>query len=147
MATDRIRQVLPGPINWEQVKAYQNEGWRATAIDWERDVAGTEHIGGAEAPPYGLRVAHDCAQLEEEPNEREVLVSMMELMIQDGPYSFVAEELNRRGYATRSGTKWSAISVFEMLPRLIEAGPKIFSSAEWHERRQRSRGQGSNLPV
>src|SRR5579864_5761746 len=78
MATDRIRQVLSGPINWDQVKAYQNEGWRVTAIEWERDVLGTAHIAGVEAPPYGLRVAQDCAKLEEEPNEREILVSMME---------------------------------------------------------------------
>jgi len=147
MATDRIRQVLPGPLDWEQVKAYQKQGWRVAAIEWERDVAGIEHLAEVEAPPYGLRVAHDCAKLEEDPNEREVLVSMMELMIQDGPYSFVAEELNRRGYVTRSGNKWSAISVFEMLPRLIESGPKIFSSPEWHQRRQRSRAQGSNLSV
>jgi hypothetical protein len=147
MATERIRQVLTGPINWEQAKAYENQGWRVAAIEWEREVAGTERVAGVEAAPYGLRVAHDCTKLEEDPNEREVLVSMMELMIQDGPYSFVAEELNRRGYATRSGAKWSAVSVFEMLPRLIEAGPKIFSSAEWHERRQRSRAQGPVLPV
>jgi len=145
MSNERIRQVLPGPVNWEQVKAYQNQGWRVAAIEWEREVAGTEARAGVEATPYGLRVAKDCTKLEEDPNEREVLVSMMELMIKDGPYSFVAEELNRRGYATRSGTRWSAVSVFEMLPRLIEAGPKIFSSPEWNERRQRSRAQGSNV--
>ena len=147
MPTERIRQVLPGPLDWEQVTAYQKQGWRVVAIEWERNTEGKDHLVGVEAPPYGLRVAHDCSRLEEDPNEREILVSMMELMIQDGPYSFVAEELNRRGYVTRGGGKWSAISVFEMLPRLIEAGPKIFSSPEWHERRQRSRADKPNLPV
>jgi len=141
MSSERIRQVLTGPVDWEQVKAYQKEGWRVAAVEWEREVPGTQRAE-AESPPYGLRIAGDCTRLEENPTEREVLVSMMELMIQDGPYSFVAEELNRRGYQTRSGGKWSAVSVFEMLPRLIEAGPKIFSSAEWHERRQRSRTHG-----
>jgi len=34
-----------------------------------------------------------------------------------------------------------------MLPRLIEAGPKIFSQKDWHERRQRSRPAATNLPI
>jgi hypothetical protein len=34
-----------------------------------------------------------------------------------------------------------------MLPRLIEAGPKIFSSEDWHRRRQRSRERQPRLPV
>jgi hypothetical protein len=146
MSNERIRQVLTEPVDWEQVKSYQKEGWRVAAIDWEREGTGPKSAE-AEPPPYGLRVAEDCRRLEENPEERELLVSMMELMIQDGPYSFVAEELNRRGYVTRIGTKWNAVAVFEMLPRLIEVGPKIFSSAEWHERRRRSRAQGPVLPV
>lgn len=145
MAIERTRQLLSGPIDWEQIKKYQTEGWRPVAVEWERE--NSEPQPSLEAPPYGLRVAKDCATLEENPTETEVLFTMMELMIQDGPYSLIAEELNRRGYATRRGGKWSAISVFEMLPRLIEAGPKIFSSAEWHERRQRAREQHSRLPV
>ncbi|HXY03237.1 MAG TPA: recombinase family protein [Terriglobales bacterium] len=146
MAIERIRQVLPGPIDWQQVEAYQKQGWRLAAVEWERELGG-HGITQAEAPPYGLRVAKDCAMLEENPKENEVLFTMMELLIEDGPYSFIAEELNRRGYSTRSGGKWSAISVFEMLPRLIDAGPKIFSTSEWQERRQRSREQGAGLRV
>jgi hypothetical protein len=145
VAIERIRQVLHDPIEWEQIKKYQSEGWRPVAVEWERQVAGPEAQPSVEAPPYGLRVAKDCATLEDNPTETEILFTMMELMIQDGPYSVIAEELNRRGYATRRGGKWSAVSVFEMLPRLIEAGPKIFSSPEWHERRQRSRLQRTGL--
>ncbi|HXZ33995.1 MAG TPA: recombinase family protein [Terriglobales bacterium] len=147
MAIERIRQRLSGPIDWEQIKKYQSEGWRPVTVEWEREAVAAEAKPSPEAPPYGLRVAKDCATLEDNPTETEVLFTMMELLIQDGPYSFIAEELNRRGYATRRGGKWSAISVFEMLPRLIEAGPKIFSSAEWHARRQRSREQQPRLPV
>jgi hypothetical protein len=147
MAIERIRQVLSGPIDPEEVKKYQSEGWRAVAVEWEREMAGAATRPSAEAPPYGLRVANDCATLEDNPAESEILYTMMELMIQDGPYSFIAEELNRRGYLTRRGGKWSAVSVFEMLPRLIEAGPKIFSSADWHRRRQRSREQDPRLTV
>jgi len=62
---------------------------------------------------------------------------MMELTIQDGPYSAIAEELNRRGYRTRQGTPWTPVSVFQMLPRLIEVGPRIFAREEWQQRRAR----------
>ena len=82
-------------------------------------------------------MANDCSHLEQNAKEREVLFLMMELTIQDGPYSTIAEELNRRGYRTREGMRWTAISVFQMLPRLIEVGPAIFASDEWQQRRAR----------
>ena len=85
--------------------------------------------------PYGLRVSGDCAHLEADPREHEVLFQIMELTIQDGPYSGIAAELNRRGYRTRNGQPWTPISVFQMLPRLIEAGPGILNSDEWRQRR------------
>jgi len=146
MAIERIRQVLSGPLNMEQIDRYQKEGWRPVAVEWERELPQAS-IQTAQGTPFGLRVAGDCASLEENPAETEVLFTMMELIIQDGPYSFIAEELNRRGYVTREGGKWSAISVFEMLPRLIEAGPRIFSSADWHLRRRRSREQQPRLKM
>jgi hypothetical protein len=147
MAVERIRQVLSGPLEMDRLEQYQKEGWRVVAMEWEREVVDSTLRPAAEAPPYGLQVAKDCATLVENPSEAEILVTMMELIIQDGPYSFIAEELNRRGHLTRQGGRWSAVAVFEMLPRLIEAGPKIFSSADWHQRRQRSREQAPRLPV
>ena len=77
------------------------------AIEWERRrVAETPATGEPSGEvPFGLRVAGDCADLEEDANEREVLVAMMELTIQDGPYSSIAEELNRRGFRTREGVR------------------------------------------
>ncbi|MGH9661933.1 MAG: hypothetical protein ACRD96_25520, partial [Bryobacteraceae bacterium] len=53
------------------------------------------------------------------------------------PYSRVAAELNRLGYRTRDGGEWRPEHVFNLLPRLIDAGPRVFSSAEWVERRKR----------
>jgi hypothetical protein len=51
-------------------------------------------------------------------------------------------------YATREGLKWNPVSVFKMLPRLIEAGPKIFSSEEWQQRRrQQVRERKSGLTI
>jgi len=146
MATERIRQKLSGPMNLEDVHRYESQGWRAVSVEWERELAGAAP-SSVEAPPFGLQVAKDCATLEENPTENEILSTMMELIIQDGPYSFIAEQLNRRGFVTRQGAKWTAVAVFEMLPRLIEAGPKIFSQKDWHERRQRSRTAGPTLPI
>jgi len=148
--TERIRQSASGELTWDEIQKLQREGWRLIALEWERDVpdeqgrASEEH--DRQSPPFGLRVAGDCSTLVEDRSENEALVVMMELIIQDGPYSFVAEELNRRGYRTRKGLKWSPVSVFEMLPRLIDAGPRILSSENWHRRKQEYQQRG-NPPV
>jgi hypothetical protein len=147
MQTERIRQTVSGPLSLEEIEEFQRQGWTATAIEWQREVPGMEAKPGVEDPPYGLRVGDDCLSLEDDPDETTILVTMMELMIQDGPYSSIAQELNRRGYATREGSKWNPVSVFKMLPRLIEAGPKIFSSEEWHRRRQQVRERKQGLTV
>ena len=90
-----------------------------------------------EEVPYGLRVASDCTRLEEDPDERNVLMQMMEFIVQDRSVSEVATELSRIGLRTRKGSLWSPVDVFNMLPRLIEVGPKIFSTDEWETRRER----------
>jgi hypothetical protein len=69
--------------------------------------------------------------------EMEFLLSMMELIIQDISLTKVAEELNRKGFRTRKGAEVGPVAVFNMLPRLIEVTPRIFSSEEWAERRNR----------
>ena len=147
MQTERIRQMVSGPLTLDEIEKFQRQGWKATAIEWQREVAGSEATPGVEGPPYGLRVGDDCLRLQEDQDETRVLVTMMELLIQDGPYSSIAQELNRRGFATREGSKWNPVSVFKMLPRLIEAGPKIFSSEEWQRRRQLVRERKQNSPV
>jgi len=138
--TERIRQSASGQLTWEEIQKRQNQGWRLIALEWDRDVPAGEIKGGEERdqedPPFGLRIAPDCSTLIEDRSENEALQAMMELIIQDGPYSSVAEELNRRGYRTREGSKWTPVSVFEMLPRLIDAGPRILSSENWHRRKQ-----------
>ena len=138
---ERTRQVITGQFGSEEFQHKLNEGWKPMAIEWERVVAAEAEVQTAAAPevPYGLRVAGDCAHLEDDPREREVLFQIMELTIQDGPYSGIAEELNRRGLRTRDGSRWTPVSVFQMLPRLIEAGPGILTSDEWRQRRQKLR--------
>jgi len=148
MPTERIHQPLSGPIRLEDIEKFQSQGWQARAIEWERELPATSpQPPQVEEPPYGLRVADDCSTLEENPAENEILLTMMELIIQDGPYSFIAQQLNVKGYMTRQGTKWNPVAVFEMLPRLIEAGPKIFSTEEWRRRRQQSQQQRLRLPI
>jgi hypothetical protein len=135
---ERIREVLRGPANQDAFNQRIAAGWRMSAVEWERPFDAEEKpYGKLETDvPYGLQVAADCLHLEENPLEKECLVLMLELIIQDHPFSRIAGELNDRGYRTRSGARWDPISVFDLLPRMIEAGPRIFPSEQWAERRQ-----------
>ncbi len=136
---ERTRQLIAGQFGPDEFRQQLEAGWKPVAIEWEREIAAEAPAHTAPAPevPFGLQVSGDCAHLEENPTEREVLFQIMELTIQDGPYSGIAEELNRRGFRTRQGKRWTPVSVFQMLPRLIEAGPGILNSEEWHQRRKR----------
>ena len=87
-----------------------------------------------EEVPYGMRVASDCMHLEDNETEKQALTLMMDLIVEDWPLSKVAEELNKKGHRTRNGGNWTPGAVFDLLPRLIEVGPRIFSSAEWTAR-------------
>ena len=136
--TERIRQEAPALFGAEDIARQAEQGWKLVAVEWERELPATE--GAAPPPeevPFGLRVAQEAGRLEADPSEQEVLFLMMDLTVQDGPYSAIADELNRRGYRTRQGMRWTPISVFQMLPRLIEVGPRIFATQEWQERRAR----------
>jgi hypothetical protein len=134
---ERMRELLSGPLDPEQVRQRTAAGWQLVALEWERRTPGEgPEAETGEDVPYGLRVAPDCRVLEEEPVEKQALVLMMDLLIMDNPFSKVASELNDRGFRTRRGTLWSAVSVFKMLPRLIDVAPQVFSSKQWEERRQ-----------
>ena len=132
--TERVRQVVVGMVSESEIKAQAEKGWKLVAVEWEREVEAMEEKLPGQVP-FGLRVAADTQRLEEDPDERETLFQMMELVVQEGSYSRIASELNRRGLRTREGEKWTPISVFEMLPRLIEVGPHLFRSTEWERRK------------
>lgn len=134
---ERLREVTLSAPSLESFEQKRQAGWRLVALEWEREIEGEEPRGAAEDVPYGLRVAADCAGLEPDPSEQHILVLMMELIVQDHPLSKVARELNQAGHRTRSGAHWTPVSVFNMLPRLIDIGPRIFSSEEWEARRHR----------
>jgi len=134
--TERIRQVISGPVAETDLKQQTEKGWKMVAIEWEREIETADEQLPVDVP-FGLRVS-ETHQLEEDPREREILFQLMELIVEEGSYSRIAEELNRRGCRTRQGTRWSPVSVFEMLPRLIEVGPHLFRSPEWQNRKQQA---------
>lgn len=132
---ERVRDFMTVLPSEEYFSTKTAEGWRLVAVEWER---GAEGKGPSmEDVPFGLRVASDCKQLEEDPEEREVLVLMMETIVQDGTLSQAAQLINQRGFRTRDGEKWTPKALFYLLPRLIEVGPRLCTSEEWVERRKR----------
>jgi hypothetical protein len=55
--------------------------------------------------------------------------------VQDATLTRMADELNRRGFPTRNGTKWTALMIYQLFPRLIEVTPRIFAEEQWKLRR------------
>ncbi len=135
---ERIREPLQGALSNEEVRAKAQAGWKPVAVIWERelDESSASYVREVDIP-YGYKVAADAVHLEVNDPENAVLLLCMELIVQDRRLSQIATELNKKGYRTRNGFIWNPASVFELLPRLIEAGPRIFTSEEWIERRRR----------
>jgi hypothetical protein len=137
---ERIRDVISGPFSSSIMEQRQAAGWQVVSIEWRRELPGEEAPSEAayqEEIPYGLRISDDCQRLEIHTRERLVLTQMMDLVVQDFPFSSIASDLNEKGFRTRGGVLWNQVSVFKMLPRLIEIGPGLFSTAEWAARREK----------
>jgi hypothetical protein len=136
--TERVRETVKGLPDPVYLAQRSEAGWRLVSLEWERtvEVEGSRAGEFVEEVPYGLRVADDCFHLEENPEELRVLMLMMEEIVQDNPLSKVVSALNAAGFRTRHGRPWDAVGVFNMLPRLIEVGPRMFSSEEWELRRR-----------
>lgn len=133
------REVLSNPLTALDLDRKAAQGWKPVAVIWERQVDDNQPpIADITEPvPFGLKIAEDCTALEQDVVEREALIVMLEMIIQDKPLSEIASELNRRGSRTRHNSNWTPGSVFDMLPRLIEVGPRVFSTEEWAVRRGR----------
>lgn len=134
---ERVREELsspPTPDYWKQRTA---AGWRLAAVEWAREAQSEKPGEPAEEIPYGLKIGADCMHLEVHATEREALLLMLELIVQDRSLSQVASDLNERGFRTRRGAEWSPASVFNLLPRMIEVGPRVFPQEEWAARRRR----------
>jgi len=140
---ERIREDCNGPLDPQYVRERQRAGWRLVGVEWEREAAAKAAEPGAvpRAPivqelPLGSRIVPEGGRLAEDADEMQFLYSVMELIIQDISIVKVAEELNRRGFRTRTGNEWGPVAIFNLLPRLIELTPRIFRSEEWAERRK-----------
>ena len=142
--TERTREAVNGLPTLEYLSRKVQDGWKLVGLEWEREAPGldTDEPGGeprewAEQIPYGLRVSDDCTRLVENPLELEIITIALDMIVEDAPLSRVSDELNIRGYRTRQGNPWSPGALFSMLPRMIQVGPKLFTSQQWMERRQR----------
>jgi len=136
---ERIRESLTDLPTLEYMMRRIELGWRPSAIEWERDILpeGADRDTWVEEIPYGLQVASNCAGLVENPSERDIITLALDLIVQDCPLSRVSAELNQRGYLTRAGNPWTPNDLFSLLPRMIQVGPKLFTSEQWTMRRQR----------
>jgi hypothetical protein len=137
---ERVRDVLSGPFSPEIIDQRTAAGWQLVSIEWRRELPDSEAPSEgafAEEIPYGLRISDDCKRLVVHPGENQTLLLMMDLLAQDFSYSAIVSDLNEKGFRQRSGRPWTRIAVFNMMPRLIEVGPRIFSSEEWEKRRVR----------
>lgn len=137
---ERIRDVISGPFSPEVIRQRTGAGWQMVSIEWRRELPESESpTPGAfsEDIPYGLRISDDCQRLEIDPVENRTLMLMMELIVQDFPYSSIVSDLNEKGLRMRDGRPWTRVAVFNMTPRLIEVGPRLFSTEEWNKARQR----------
>ena len=136
---ERIRESLHGLPTLEYLMQRMELGWRPAAIEWERDIVAEPSARGgyAEEIPYGLQVSDDCSGLVENPAEREIITIALDMIVEDCALSRVANELNGRGYKTRAGRPWTPTDLFSLLPRMIQVGPRLFSSEQWTSRRQR----------
>jgi hypothetical protein len=136
---ERIREMVTGPLDPEYLRQRAGAGWQLVALEWQRPAEGGAPESGrsGEDIPYGARVARDFTHLEEEPSETDALTLILELIVQDRSLSNMAETLNLRGFRTREGSKWSVVSVYNILPRLIEVSPRILTTDAWIERRKR----------
>ena len=135
---ERVREPLTALPTLEYLVQRIEAGWTLVALEWERPISAevpkeefTEEI------PYGLQVSPDCTGLVESPAERQTIIIALDMIVEDCPLSRVADELNRRGYQTREGHQWTPGALFKLLPRMIQVGPRIFSSEEWMTRRRR----------
>ena len=135
---ERMRDVVSGVYSPQVIEQRMATGWQMVSIEWRRELPDSEaHAEGvfSEDIPYGLRISDDCKRLEMDAEENRVLLMMMDLLGQDFSYAAIVSALNESGFRTREGCPWSRVAVFNMMPRLIDVGPRIFSSDEWEQRR------------
>ena len=132
-----LRDAVQHPVSLDYFQERLAAGWKLTAIEWEKEVEVPAEPAAAspEGAPYGLELVPDVARLRQNPYEMGALMTILELIVVEKGVSYIAEELNQRGYKTRQGAPWTSTGVFNLLPRLIELGPDLLKSSDWQARR------------
>lgn len=126
-----VREVVTGEISLEYLAKRLADGWNIAAIEWSRETAAASDslesanlLNNKTALPYGFEIAGNGI-VQENPLEATVLLIILEQIIREKRIQEIARELNQQGYSTRQGTPWGPTDVFNLLPRLIEAGPSL----------------------
>ena len=129
-----IRDVVTGELSLEYFAKRFGEGWKVSSIEWVREsdeVATPDEtarlLNERTALPYGFRVT-EGGIVQENPLEATVLLLILDQIVREKRIQEIATELNLQGYFTRDGMPWSATDVFNLLPRLIEAGPSLLKT-------------------
>ncbi len=135
-----IRDVITGELTLEYFAKRFGEGWKLGNIEWVRDASHVDVttesgqiLNEQAALPYGFQIT-DGGRMQENPLEATVLLLILEEIIREKRITEIASDLNQQGYFTRAGGAWTATDVFELMPRLIEAGPSLLKSSAWRER-------------
>jgi hypothetical protein len=138
-----VRDRVQHPVSLDYFQERLAAGWKIETIEWGKDdgvtppesAPATVHEAGDEAAPFGLEIVSESLQLKQNPREIAVLMTILEMVVMDKGAPLIADELNERGYRTRRGARWTAPAVFDLLPRMIEMGPQLLTSADWQSRR------------
>lgn len=142
--TQRTRDLVGAPLSLDYFMRRAADGWTLAAVEWAREIETPETALQTptlniniqpEEIPYGLRIADDGFHLEENPVEKAALLLILERIVMEKRLSQIAEDLNHHGLRTRQGAAWNSSAVFDLLPRLIEIGPKLLKSHDWRQRR------------
>lgn len=138
----RHRDLISGEVTLDYFMRKMAEGWSVAAVEWVRDAPERPGTGGSfevavhgEELPYGVQVASDGLHLEQNPLERTILLMILENIVREKRITEIAVDLNAAGLKTRRGRDWTPAAVFDLLPRLVELGPRLLESQEWRERR------------
>src|SRR5215472_5377669 len=92
---ERVRETMTGLPTLEHLVERVEKGWKLVAIEWEREsaaAAGPVAVEPlAEEVPFGLRVSDDCAGLVVDTEERQIVITALDMIVDDRPLSQVAD--------------------------------------------------------
>ena len=140
--SERIREHREDLPSEQELRDRRSDGWKLVAVEWQRGASSSAPAGGSarREVPYGLRPSSDGIFLEDHPEELATLRRILGGMVDDEPLSAIAEQLNDAGLRTRYDRRWKQGDLFDLLPRIVDAGADILRSDAWSdERKQRLR--------